>query len=142
MIGAAAIAMALTALVLVASGPADSQVSAVEAQWTNLADPQRVALAQTLMRGNSAIKRTIMTKLQEETPAEAPAEEAPAEEAPAEETPAEEESPSPLHEPGFVIATTDDSSPPPVIPLSQRRCLLRAEPMQGTWPMPKGGTVG
>jgi hypothetical protein len=51
------------------------------------------------------------TKLQEE---EAPAEE---EEAPAEEPAAEgEESASaqPLKEPGFVIATTDDSSPPPV----------------------------
>ena len=61
------------------------------------ADPQRVALAQALMQGNSAIKTAITTKLQEETPTDGAAE--------------------PLHEPGFVIATTDDSSPPPVRPL-------------------------
>jgi hypothetical protein len=96
-ISAAAVAMALTALVLVVSGPADQSVSAVEQQWTNLADPQRVALAQALMQGNSAIKTAITTKLQEETPTDGAAE--------------------PLHEPGFVIATTDDSSPPPVRPL-------------------------
>lgn len=136
MIGAAAVAMALTALVLVVSGPANSQVSAVEAQWTNLADPQRVALAQTLMRGNSVIKSALLSKLQEEEPPaaaeEAPAEEAPAEEgaAPAEEAPAEEGGAQPLHEPGFVIATTDDSSPPPVIYLSQTRCSCALVSMQ------------
>jgi hypothetical protein len=52
-------------------------------------------------------------------PAEAPAAEAPATEEPATEEPATEAPAAPapatpLKEPGFVIATTDDSSPPPV----------------------------
>jgi hypothetical protein len=51
--------------------------------------------------------------------AEAPAEPPAGETAPAEEAPAEAEAgapapATPLKEPGFVIATTDDSSPPPV----------------------------
>eukprot|EP00961_Rhodomonas_salina_P080961 1088843-Rhodomonas_salina.1 len=110
-IGAAALAMAMTALILVASGGAeDSQASAAEVVWTELADPQRVALAQSLMEGNRQLQ---LTKLQgdpsepaflathahshalsEDAPAaEAPAEaaaEAPVEETPAEEAPAEE----------------------------------------------------
>ena len=52
------------------------------------------------------------TKLQED---DAPAEEAPADaEAPASEEAPVSEGATPMKEPGFVIATTDDSSPPPV----------------------------
>lgn len=54
--------MAMTALILVASGGAeDSQASAAEVVWTELADPQRVALAQSLMEGNRQLQ---LTKLQ------------------------------------------------------------------------------
>merc|ERR1719183_2151062 len=74
--------------------------SAMEAEWsTNFVDPQRVALAQQMMRDNGAYKPAMFTKLQEE-------------EGEAEEGAAEEGGAVPLKEPGFVIATTDDSTPP------------------------------
>ena len=55
--GAMAMAMAITALIVLAGSPADMDASAMQAEWsTNFVDPQRVALAQQMMRGNSAIK--------------------------------------------------------------------------------------
>jgi hypothetical protein len=62
-IGAAALAMALPALILVASGGVeDTQASAAEVVWTELADPERVALAQSLMESNA--QRPLFTQLQ------------------------------------------------------------------------------
>ena len=55
--GAMAMAMAITALVVLAGSPADMDASAMRAEWsTNFVDPQRVALAQQMMSGNSALK--------------------------------------------------------------------------------------
>jgi hypothetical protein len=55
--GAMAMAMAITALVVLAGSPADMDASAMQAEWsTNFVDPQRVALAQQMMSGNSALK--------------------------------------------------------------------------------------
>ena len=46
--------MALTAVILVATSSSRENVEA--AQWTEFVDPERVALAQALMRGNSALR--------------------------------------------------------------------------------------
>ena len=52
-----AMAMAITALIVLAGSPADMDASAMEVEWsTNFVDPQRVALAQQMMNGNSALK--------------------------------------------------------------------------------------
>merc|ERR1719183_2063412 len=65
--GAITLAMAVTALVVLAGSPADMNASAMEAEWsTNFVDPQRVALAQQMMRANGAYKPALFTKLQEE----------------------------------------------------------------------------
>jgi len=124
--GAMAMAMAITALIVLAGSPSDMDASAMQAEWsTNFVEPQRVALAQQMMRGNSALKSALFTKLQEEgepageegePAAEEGAVEPAAEEGAEEGEPAAEEEAgaTPLKEPGFVIATTDDSSPPPV----------------------------
>merc|ERR1719199_1038754 len=93
------IALAITALVFVATG-SDGAVSASQASYT-LAEPKRVALAQMMMGRTTALEG-------EEPAAEEPAAEEPAAEG------EESASAQPLKEPGFVIATTDDSSPPPV----------------------------
>jgi hypothetical protein len=55
--GAITLAMAVTALVVLAGSPSDMDASAMEAEWsTNFVDPQRVALAQQMMRDNGAYK--------------------------------------------------------------------------------------
>ena len=56
--GAISMAMALTALIVLAGSPSDVDASAMQAEWSSnyYVDPQRVALAQQMMRGNSAIK--------------------------------------------------------------------------------------
>ena len=72
-----ALAMAVTALIVLAGSPSDVSASVMEAEWsTGYAEPQRVALAQRMMAGN------VFTKLQEEGGEEEPPaeEEAPAEE--------------------------------------------------------------
>ena len=53
-----AMAMALTAMIVLAGSPSDVDSSAMQAEWSSnyYVDPQRVALAQQMMRGNSAIK--------------------------------------------------------------------------------------
>ena len=53
-LSAAFVAMALTAVILVATSSSRGDVKA--AQWTEFVDPERVALAQALMRGNSALR--------------------------------------------------------------------------------------
>jgi hypothetical protein len=61
--GAIAMAMALTALIVLAGSPSDMDGSAMQAEWSSnyYVDPQRVALAQQMMRGNSAIKYVRLT---------------------------------------------------------------------------------
>jgi hypothetical protein len=55
--GAMAMAMAICALIVVVGSPAEMSAPAMNAEWsTNFVDPERVALAQQLMRGNSALK--------------------------------------------------------------------------------------
>jgi len=55
--GAMTMAMAITALIVLAGSPSDMDASAMQAEWsTNFVDPQRVALAQKMMQGNSALK--------------------------------------------------------------------------------------
>lgn len=55
--GAMAMAMAITALIVLVGSPSDGDASAMQAEWsTNFIDPERVALAQQMMSGNSAIK--------------------------------------------------------------------------------------
>ena len=102
--GAVAMAMALTALIFVLATPGVAPATPTKMQWESLA------------------QRSVRTSMLPEEDGTPPAEEAPAEgaapaegeegEAPAEE--GEEAGPEAVHEPGFVIATTDDSSPPPV----------------------------
>merc|ERR1719247_1528167 len=77
------------------------------------------------------------TKLQED---DAPAEEAPADA----DAPANEEAPvsggaTPMKEPGFVIATTDDSSPPPV---TEGTTFHHVKNFAGTEQMLNNGEVG
>lgn len=95
----------------------EGNVAAAQVQWESLGTHQ-ISLAAKQARTTS-LQAADPTAPPAADPAagEPPAEEAPAEGAPAEEAaPAQEgeEAGEPVKEPGFVIATTDDSSPPPV----------------------------
>merc|ERR1719253_671316 len=85
--GAVAMAMALTALIFVVATPAEESAPPAAMQWQSLAQ-----------------KAVRTTKLQEDAGSEEAGSGADAGSGDAEA----------VHEPGFVIATTDDSSPPPV----------------------------
>ena len=85
--GAVAMAMALTALIFVVATPAEESAQPAAMQWQSLAQ-----------------KAVRTTKLQEDAGSEEAGSGADAGSGDAEA----------VHEPGFVIATTDDSSPPPV----------------------------
>eukprot|EP00960_Hanusia_phi_P029563 748026-Hanusia_phi.AAC.1 len=97
----------------------DAKLLAANAQWHSLSTPQQISLAETMIKAANRKKTALLARKQmlASAPPAANAAGAPAGSTPAAQSPPAPASPvgaQPASEPGFVVATTDDTSSPPV----------------------------